>query len=316
MLFYKLHFVLAITLLSTAACDNRKQDMAQTLMEQYHMDLNAEHHGEDGYLLPAYAYSGLLVCGLGSVSIDVITQNNWQNMNKQSFSLAILSDETPFWAEWQNFQYGYIFYPPLNTPKKMIPIELICAFPFNAYTEERNTNHGCTSADAKIARKAGQFCHKMGIHDFTSWSNHFMDVKSQCPFYMGDKKHAHKRFNTVAEANRWVEDRYNYNYRGNEVLAKAYSKTHLEQMPIQAIFMKYENEANFQVQEMQDRLKDATGKKVPIVKIRFPSLTKPNIIVENYSPPKKNQGISRFFHSFGLRKSFKRMIDRISAKFH
>lgn len=76
--------------------------MAEELMKQFNMDMKATHMA-NGHRLPAYAFSGLLMHGVGLDKFETNSENGWMikwkgEKTSSSFSVAIMSNETPFWG--------------------------------------------------------------------------------------------------------------------------------------------------------------------------------------------------------------------------
>lgn len=271
------------------------------------MNLKAKHLDKI-YFLPAYAHYGFFMHGIGNVPVDDLkTQRGLlralTDKTKNSFSIAIMSDLTPFWGLAGVFQYGYIFYAPSNTPKGMVPLKIICAFPFHAISTNRLKDHGCTSSDPAKANTAGKFCHELGINNIFDWENRckYGAFHDQCPFDMREKRYARERFRTVVQAFNLVQDLDTYSYKKNEVLAKAYDDP--KTIPIQAIFIKYESNSDIVdiVKRIQTDLNALTGRNIPIVEIHFPSTANPTINIKNFPwPPKPEVDVQQkkeFYYS-------------------
>lgn len=298
---------MAITLYSTWVRSVYGGNMAQTLMKRFTMDLDAQHPEKGGHdLLPAYAHYGLLMRGLGRIPIEILNEKpGWllseANKAKSSFPLAIMSNKTPFFGLGDAFSYGYIFYAPSETPDNLDPIELICAFPLNAYTYLRKDNNGCTypKEDPEVPPKdratADKFCHELGIHTSDAWTQHYDSSNNpdyDCSLDMRDKRHAHATFNIFLDACQFVRRLNNIYYLVNNVLlAKAYDDEHPEKLPVQAIFLnlKYESAENIKVvTKLQTELQEKIGKDIPIVIIRFPSKSDEYFSVEIENFPRSN----------------------------
>lgn len=89
----------------------------------------------------------------------------------------------------RGYKSGFIIYPRSKTPKSKNQYDVLCAFPVNAYSNNRFGLHGCgRSLDDPTGRS--NHCNDQGITSLRTWFSHHQfglkrnpnSVKGQCGF--------------------------------------------------------------------------------------------------------------------------------------
>lgn len=305
MLFYKLHFVLmAITIsISTAADGEVEEDMAAILNERFNLDFDKVVN-EGKNRLPAYAYSGIFLRGLSAKPSGLLsTEHGWNLAYTpgKTIPISMISNKTIFTSK-SFFGYGYIFFPPARTPEGITPLDIMCAFPFNALTVNRQ--YQCTSPLHK-------FCHELKINNLKKLRIHLRTTSpsNQCAFDMeNEKQDAYEMYKIMAEVHGEFQlNPLYYLYTNNEFLIHAWNSELPKKIPIQAIFRNVHTWGSAEVaRKLQNDLKDTTGRNVPIVNIRFPSNfeIKKRIVIENYRRKDKKERTGLELAAYNLFKSY------------
>lgn len=257
-----------------------KGDMALELTKMYNANLKQECLDTDGQKLAAYGCGGLMLHFFESSFLKPVASapHPWAlsqiNIQHDSMSVAFLSKATPF---SRLGQAGYILHPLKETPSTFKRFDPICAFPYNAATDSRPENNGC-----------GHFCELDRIHDFRDWSWRTNPLLQQFPseqcawnLKKGDRI---KTFYSVIQAHGHLQDYPERQLTNNEVLIKPFDPKQPDLIPYKAFYyvIGHFNGEEY-ARRLQAQLEEHGGRRIPIVRIRPPTLQNPDILIENVS---------------------------------
>lgn len=152
----------------------------------------------------------------------------------------------------------------------MIPLQFICGFALNAFTDARDGNHGCTKSTSSTANK---FCHELEVNSSEDWKKHIQSassnqyygaLKNQCAFDLKDEEHACERFKILVEANKYAQKDKSWFLMNNEFMAIAVDDP--KTLPVKAIYFQGDssNEQTLtNAQKLKTNFENASGRKVP-----------------------------------------------------
>jgi len=191
-------------------------------------------------------------------------------------SFSYLRIDSTFLGVHNNFGNGFVFYPLMETPSAKHSVEVLCAFPINALTDER-AEQGCGAYPTYPTES--QRCSAIGITTAEQWFNHFATVGAFNP--------AHQcGFDVRVQTGSLAADSFYQNLRARNMLPPVLFQITTElrlalwpqdihsTVPIEAFF--YTSRAGLAgAQYDQFDLYRAGGVRVPIIKLTLPTLTQP-----------------------------------------
>ena len=262
-------------------------DIVQELLDRFY-DESGECLDSQGVAKPLYECSGIIIRGVKFHSNE--TKFAWSlksgDKEKNSFSFAFLRNDHSF-SSLIYYDAGYILYPHQKTPIKKNKQQVLCAFPVNAGTDARN-DRGCgqsRSDTTGVSRK----CDVQNITTFTDWLAHYDAIMagedpwfeiSQCGFDT-TKETAAQNFAVAMEANAFLQKTDNPRLN-SEMRVEGWDENNAKKIPIQSFFYFINNETGRANAEKfrDDFYVESNGEKVPIVGIRLPNITHPEIQIE------------------------------------
>lgn len=279
---------------ATSNSDEETKNVVDELLLRYNKTVKA-CYDENANVRPAYECAGIIIRG---VNQEQKLPRAWSmkplNKEKQSFSVAFLRKDQPFSKFPTNYDSGFIIYPPMKTPEKKSKIELFCAFPLDALTDER-TDHGCGISDKDKEGKSKP-CDKQGIDSLEKWIKFFNEIKSSgdkeidsklCSFDLTDVSSAVGNFNSCLEASEYLRrlNHSEYAFQNNEMKARSWEEEAVEKLPLEAFFyvLGSENGLEYAKKYQNDHSGQSNGERLPIVGIQLPSAESENLHVKLYT---------------------------------
>lgn len=284
----------ATTLYSATMCVG---DIAKELEDRYNaLGECTEQAGGKSHQVPFYMCHGLFVRHVREIGKTV--DNAWSfrkhNIKSKSFSTVFMHNTVPVKLLAQFFTSGFVIFPPSKTPTHKYRVKALCAFPMDAKTDERETNHACTGSNDdsydEAPTKSG-FCRPQGITDLAKWTAHTNTINSiknphyvwecQCAFDMSVPD-AYRDFQLAIAVNKHLHEVNKHGFSiYTEVLIEMWDESvPVAELPIEA-FVYYDpgpsgkdkdtgkNEALLH----QYMYYGVTGIIVPVVRIQTPTDT-------------------------------------------
>lgn len=236
---------------------------------------------------PAYKCSGIIIRG---VRENTDLKYAWSlkpgNKESKSFSAAFLREDTPFEKFPRGYDTGFIIYPHWKTPEKENTYKVYCAFPLDAHTDGR-AGHGCERLTSDTTGSS-RHCNDQGITSLDKWKSHYHGIMSswnrnfvvrQCAFDM-TKSTAARDFAIALKANSYLRYSNEYSFRNNELLIHMWDENKPKLLPIEAFFYLIDSPGAYATARKHQRdFRKGCGGNKPIVGIRLPSPSNPNIYV-------------------------------------
>lgn len=286
MLFKKIMLVALIAFArskSTAAEEN----IVQKLLKRYN-DQSKECVDENQVPRPAYECSGIITRGVVNQTKYAWSLAEPAEIEGNSFKAAFLrSDHQYSVMRWRKYDSGFIIYPHLLTPKQKNVQDVLCAFPL--VTKNGRDQRGCgqyKSDEIGVSRP----CKDQNIITYQDWLVHYNQIMAsdnplfninQCSFDMTSQETAARNYAVVLEAKAHLQQSPKYPFRSSELRFAAFNEDNTKQIPIEAFFYFIDTERGYQnALKYQNDFLTQTGEKLPIVGIRLPSASNPNIHIE------------------------------------
>lgn len=246
---------------------------------------------KNGKTYPAYQCSGILIRGVRDIQRNSDRKYPWSlkssNHKRESFSMAFLRKDTRFHEFPSDYDSGFIMYPHLRTPPGKNTYRVFCAFPIDGHSDGR-AGHGCGQSQDD-PDGTSRHCDKLNIKSYLKWLSHFERivrarnyfVRRQCSFDMTTKR-ATEDFATVIKANTHIRRHSKqYSSRNNELVVHSWNENRAEKLPIEAFFYLLNSRDSYKKAEkyQDDFRRKSNGEVIPIVGIRLPTTSDPNIVV-------------------------------------
>lgn len=206
---------------------------------------------------------------------------------KNSFSFAFLRRDLRFSTSGFGLDAGFIIYPHLSTPREKNTQKVLCGYPMNANSDQRS-DRGCgPTHDDKT--ETSRPCNAQNITTFPQWLSLFNELIDnpdlkfrQCSFDLSSNSIAIRNFAVVREANLYIQNNSELAFSNNELRLEGWNENDVKQIPIQSFFyiMDTENGYAHASKYQNDFYIESGGENVPIVGIRLPTPTNPNIQIQ------------------------------------
>lgn len=283
MLFYKV-LLLVIGFVSQSSC---RGNIVKELTKRFY-DVSNECFDANNETQPLYKCSGIIIRGVRSYGTKFAWSLKPADKEKNSFAMGFLRNDHSFSRLGKGYDAGFILYPHLLTPNEKNTQKVLCAFPVDAYTDYRG-DRGCGLRNSDTIGSSQQ-CDAQNITSFTQWLSHFNKTSSenpcfqirQCGFDM-TKETAAQNFAVARDANKYL---HNSNTRmsfiSSELRVEGWDENNTKQIPIQSFFHFIDSDKGYEnaVKYQHDFYTQSGGEKVPIVGIRLPTASNPNIYIE------------------------------------
>ncbi|MDX7998196.1 N-acyl homoserine lactonase [Xenorhabdus sp. Reich] len=216
---------------------------------------------------PAFLCSGILL--RGTVPSDNYHSWNPSPHSQESggVSFSYLRHDSKLITLDAGYQNGFIFSPYASDSEGKIHPEVLCYFPANADSVNRD-NHGC---GIYMGMSQGESCQQQGITTVQQWIQNYndsgQDDSAQCGFDV--------KLQTSGNADAFmqgVQARLQLQLtENNEAILATWPQDIPNQLPIEAFFYLSRNDGGLQgAQHDQKDFYNSTGKVIPIVKIELP----------------------------------------------
>lgn len=232
---------------------------------------------------PAYECSGILIRGVREIHnrLPYAWSLKTGNKERNSFSAAFLRKDTRFIRFPRGYDSGFIIYPHSLTPPKKNKYKVLCAFPVDAHTDDRE-DRGCGQSRSDQQIGSSKPCDKQEITSITKWIPYYERttrsadrsfVVMQCGFNMTKRETAAEDFATLLNATAHLRNKSaKFSLRNNELLISGWNANKPENIPIEAFFYLLDTPGALEKAEMyQTDYYKLTGEVVPVVGIRLPT---------------------------------------------
>lgn len=258
----------------------RQEDIVAELTNRFY-DVSTECLDDQNQAQPLYKCSGMLIRG---ITYSIAKKFAWyspRDFKDQSLSFSFLRRDQTYDSQYES---GFIFYPQLKTPSQKKVQNVLCAFPLNAATNVR-IDRGCGKFSGDHTGLT-QPCELQNITSFEDWLIHHKKVQQSsselgCGFDM-TKETAARSFALSMKANTYLQAKLENVAGHNELLLEAWDENNAKQIPIEAFFyvIDSKNAREHAVKNQKDFYIASGGEEVPVVGIRFPTKSNPEIYIE------------------------------------
>lgn len=247
--------------------------IASTLNNRYN-DIR-QNCGDDSK--PAFLCAGVVLRATGDSAGFDFWNPSPGSVSRGGVSFSYLRKDANFTTTVTGTVKGYIAYPVLQAPPETAKgFDYLCAFPIDGATANR-TDRGC--GPHSYYPSQSRYCSVLGITTAEKFYAHYMQQTNpshrkfyQCSFDIRDASNAlaGPAFYQMIRSMKMIP-REALNDQ-NELVVKTWAQNIPSQLPIEALFYLEANSAGLtQVRHDQTRFKAATGKTIPIVRLKLPA---------------------------------------------
>lgn len=192
---------------------------------------------------PAFLCSGVILRG----TFPSEDYDSWNpspdSVKSGGVSFSYLRQDVKFGELAYSYANGFIFYPILHTPDELVDIDILCYFPKDADSVNRNEK-GCGRNTRYLSQSRPCDEHIPPIESASKWVDHYqawgISYRNayQCGFNVRDSENekAGPRFYTAIEARNQLEQEVGYIAEQNEFRLATWEQNLHGQVPIQAFF--------------------------------------------------------------------------------
>lgn len=220
--------------------------------------------------MPAFLCSGIVLRG----TIHSAEYHAWNPshiaVEKGALSFSYLRMDSPFRHFESSYDHGFIFYPALEAPPGKRKIEILCVFPIDGATFDRD-NPGC-GAHRNYPQQSRR-CQSQGITSAEQWLAHtarpgVIQSYYQCSFDVREQMNdaAADSFYQAIRAIQLHRDVSFYSI--NELMLATWPQDIPQELPIQAFY--YVGKGLASAQHDQNDFHEETGLWRPIIRIGLP----------------------------------------------
>ncbi|EFE97283.1 hypothetical protein [Serratia odorifera] len=220
---------------------------------------------------PAFLCSGVIFRGTQHSNQYKFWQPSPKSVQQGGVSFSYLRQDAKFQRLAYGYNNGFILYPIFGAPKERLDIEVMCAFPIDAATFERDAK-GC--GQNQYSPVTSRACQSQGIQSAQQWLQHYNATgvsnrhRHQCGFDVSDNS----RSNTAVAFDQTLKSMKLIQAESitqqNELRLATWTEHDPARLPIEALF--YINDGLKNAQLDQQDYKNATGKFLPIIKMTLP----------------------------------------------
>lgn len=241
--------------------------IAEQMQRSY--DATPKHCG--GNAIPAHACSGVLLRS----TLPSPHYHTWHHSSnskaKGGVSFSYLRADIPTVQLAADGRSGFTLHPLLQRPDGSLRYEMLCAWPTDGDTWERDSR-GC--GDNRQTTEVEAACHAQGIVTAEDWIQQFRqsgDYKRQCAFDIQRTRipeRAEAFYQSVRAKQLFATE---MPFPWNEVVIGAWDEARADDLPIQSFF---HIEGNYgaleQAQADQRDWHQTNGTFIPVIRIRLP----------------------------------------------
>ncbi|WP_156333162.1 hypothetical protein [Pseudomonas sp. NBRC 111119] len=269
MLACKTRMWLTVALLTAASATQASigEKTAQRMQRNY----DATPAQCEGNAVPAHACSGVLLRSTRPSPHYHTWHHSQNSKDKGGVSFSYLRRDLPVTRLAADGRSGFTLYPLLQRPKGSLHYEMLCAWPTDGDTWERD-NRGCGDNRQTPEREAA--CHEQGVLSAEDWIAHYRktgDYKRQCAFDIRRTRvpeRADAFYQSLRGQQLFAQE---MPFPWNEVLVGAWEEASANTLPIQSFFhIEGEYGALQQAQADQQDWHKTYGGFIPVIRIRLP----------------------------------------------
>ena len=219
---------------------------------------------------PAFLCSGVMLRGTLSRQTYLPWDPSQNSIDSGGVSFAWIRTDTNFKELPLNYNNGFIFYPVFDTPAgKNSHIEVMCAFPYDGWTDIRN-QQGCGTNTAYPTHSRP--CNEQNINTGVQWINHFNAApdkyKAQCGWNVreGQANTADRFYQSIDGRSRITSKEW---YGNNELRLATWARGSGAQLPIQSFFYVAGTAGLASAQDDQRRYFENYKQVVPVIQLTF-----------------------------------------------
>jgi hypothetical protein len=222
---------------------------------------------------PAFLCSGVIMRGTNFSTTYHSWDNSLNSHQSGGVSFSYLRKDSRYRKLAYGYDNGYLFLPVLYAGNKLTP-EILCAFPIDAFTVERDSK-GCGSSPG--FDQSGP-CQDQNIHTPDAWYSHYQagahNRQHQCGFDVRDSLNADATiaFDAAIKAMALLGSE-SFNTQ-NEIRLAVWPDGSGQVLPLEAFF--YVNDSAAGRKDAQDDqldFKNTTGLTVPVISLHLPNTT-------------------------------------------
>lgn len=265
-----------------------QKNIVEELTERYYDD-STECFDAQNETEPLYKCSGIIIRAVRIFDDEI--KFAWSlkpsDKEKNSFSFAFLRSDLRFSTSGFGLDAGFIIYPHLSTPREKNTQKVLCGYPINANSDLRS-HRGCgPTLDDKT--ETSRQCNAQNITTFPQWLSLYNklidnpDLKfRQCSFDLSSNSVAIRNFVVVREANLYIQNNSELAFSNNELRLEGWNENDVKKIPIQSFFYIMDTEKGYAhaLKYQNDFYIESDGEIVPIVGIRLPTPSNPNIEIQ------------------------------------
>ncbi|WP_412461237.1 hypothetical protein ACK2SD_02075 [Pseudomonas sp. SC11] len=225
-----------------------------------------------GATAPAYLCSGVMMRGTQSGQSWLPWDPSPPSVASGGVSFAWIRTDMSFSTLPLDYNNGYIFYPAQETPAgKNSTIQVLCSFPFDAWTDSRNQQSCGISPEYPTQSRA---CNEQGIDTAAKWITHFNSApnkyKAQCGWNLrqGQPATADRFFQTISAKQLLSGFHRTAN---NELRLATWATGSGAQLPIQSFFYIAGSQGLVSAQDDQRRYFQSYQQIVPVIQLTLPA---------------------------------------------
>ncbi len=225
-----------------------------------------------GNAVPAHACSGVLLRSTKPSPHYHSWHHSQNSKDKGGVSFSYLRSDIPTTQLAADGRSGFTLYPLLQRPKDSLRYEMLCAWPTDGDTWERD-KRGCGDNRQTAATEAA--CHEQGVLTAEQWMERFRqsgDYKAQCAFDIRRARvpeRAEAFYQSIRAKQLFAPE---LPFPWNEVVIGAWDEEQSSRLPIQSFF--HIEGAYGALQQAQADQRDwyrTNGTFIPVIRIRLPN---------------------------------------------
>lgn len=229
---------------------------------------------------PAFLCSGVIIRGIRGSGYNFWSINPASKVNN-GVSFSYLRKDAKFSNLFES-RRGFILFPNRMRPLDTVDVPVLCSYPVDANTWNRGifAQNYCGVPTLKTNPKKDYSCQDFGITTKKKYKNSFMLRGGWGVCAMDVRATAVKPAEGFLITLEVMRSRLGLPY--NEIVLKPWDDAKPHNLPVEALFSINGLELNEAKKDQRD-YKDATGKFIPIIRIKLPSNSKKDAVF-TYEP--------------------------------